>query len=171
MFMALLLFVIPSSTEKGRSLLTWTEASKIPYEIILLFGSGFALAKGFETSGLSNWLAQQLHALKGVHPFLIIVTIGIIVTLISEFASNVASIQLVMPVLISLHAVVGQHPALLLVTAALAASLGFMLPVATAPNTIVFSSGHIKVREMAKAGLIIDIAGILIISIYLYFFF
>jgi sodium-dependent dicarboxylate transporter 2/3/5 len=171
MFMALLLFVIPSSTEKGRSLLTWTEASKIPYEIILLFGSGFALAKGFETSGLSNWLAQQLHALKGVHPFLIIVTIGIIVTLISEFASNVASIQLVMPVLISLHAVVGQHPALLLVTAALAASLGFMLPVATAPNTIVFSSGHIKVREMAKAGLIIDIAGILIISVYLYFFF
>jgi sodium-dependent dicarboxylate transporter 2/3/5 len=101
----------------------------------------------------------------------LIVTIGIIVTLISEFASNVASIQLVMPVLISLHAVVGQHPALLLVTAALAASLGFMLPVATAPNTIVFSSGHIKVREMAKAGLIIDIAGILIISVYLYFFF
>jgi|JI10StandDraft_1071094.scaffolds.fasta_scaffold25031_2 solute carrier family 13 (sodium-dependent dicarboxylate transporter), member 2/3/5 len=171
MFMALLLFVIPSSTEKGRSLLTWTEASKIPYEIILLFGSGFALAKGFESSGLSNWLAQQLHALKGVHPFLIIVTIGIIVTLISEFASNVASIQLVMPVLISLQAVVGQHPALLLVTAALAASLGFMLPVATAPNTIVFSSGHIKVREMAMAGLIIDLAGILIISIYLYCFF
>ncbi|MFN8153220.1 MAG: SLC13 family permease [Bacteroidia bacterium] len=170
-FMALLLFTIPSGTEKGRTLLSWNEAAKIPYEIILLFGSGFALSKGFETSGLSNFIAQKLHGLKDFDLLTLVLIIGAIVTLISEFASNVASIQLVMPILIALHSSIGHHPALLMVTAALSASLGFMLPVATAPNTIVYSSGHIKVREMVLAGFIIDLAGILVISFFIRYFF
>ncbi len=169
-FMALLFFMIPSSTEPGRALLTWTEASKIPYEIILLFGSGFALSKGFETSGLSNFIAQQLHGLKGIDILYLILLIGAVVTIISEFASNVASIQLVMPILIAVHESIGHHPALLMTTAALAASLGFMLPVATAPNTIVYSSGHIRVKEMVIAGFIIDILGIITITLFINFF-
>jgi len=170
-FMALLLFLIPSTSEPGRSLLSWKEASRIPYEIILLFGSGFALSKGFEISGLSNWMAQHLHILKGVSPIYIILAIGFIVTIISEFASNVASIQLVMPVLIALQSTLDLHPALLTITAALAASLGFMLPVATAPNTIVYSSGQIKVGEMFKAGFVINLAGIALIAIILSIYF
>ncbi len=163
---ALLLFLIPSQTEKGRNLLSWNEASKLPYEIILLFGSGFALAKGFETSGLSNWLAQNLHAFKEIPLGLMILFICVLVTIISEFASNVASIQLVLPILISLQAGFTSDPATLLVPAALAASLGFMLPIATAPNTIVFSSGYIKVKELAFIGLIIDVIGIILITVF-----
>ena len=164
--MALLLFLIPSQSEKGRALLTWKEASKLPYEIILLFGSGFALAKGFELSGLSNWLAQQLNAVNDFPILLTILIICVIVTLISEFASNVASIQLMMPILISLQLVSDIDPKLLLVPAALSASLGFMLPIATAPNTIVYSSGHIKVREMVIVGFFVDIVGILLILLF-----
>lgn len=164
--MALLLFLIPSQTEKGRALLTWKEASKLPYEIILLFGSGFALAKGFELSGLSTWLAQHLNAVNDVPIILTILIICVIVTLISEFASNVASIQLMMPILISLQMVSDIDPKLLLVPAALSASLGFMLPIATAPNTIVYSSGHIKVREMVLVGFFVDLVGILLILLY-----
>jgi solute carrier family 13 (sodium-dependent dicarboxylate transporter), member 2/3/5 len=164
--MALLLFIIPSQTEKGRALLTWKEASKLPYEIILLFGSGFALAKGFELSGLSNWLANHLNAVNDIPIIYIILIICVIVTLISEFASNVASIQLMMPILISLQVVTNLDPNLLLIPAALSASLGFMLPIATAPNTIAFSSGHIRVREMVLVGFFVDIIGILLILLF-----
>lgn len=164
--MALLLFIIPSKTEKGRALLTWTEGAKLPYEIVLLFGSGFALAKGFELSGLSTWLAQHLNSVKDVPILYTILIICVIVTIISEFASNVASIQLMLPILISLQLVTHIDPKLLLIPAALAASLGFMLPIATAPNTIAFSSGHIKVREMVLVGFFVDIAGILLILLF-----
>ena len=162
---ALLLFLIPSRTEKGRTLLTWNEASRIPYEIILLFGSGFALAKGFDTSGLSNYISGQLHFLKEVNVVLVILGICLTVTFISEFASNVASIQLVMPILISLQSALDIDPRLLLLPAALAASNGFMLPVATAPNTIAFSTGHIRVSEMAATGFFTNLAAILLITV------
>lgn len=165
-FITILLFLIPSSTEKGRNLLSWNEASKLPYEIILLFGSGFALAKGFEISGLSNWLAQYLHEFKSIPLALMILLLCIIVTIISEFASNVASIQLILPILISLQPAFTSDPATLLVPAALSASLGFMLPIATAPNTIVFASGYIKVKEMALVGLLINCIGILLITLF-----
>jgi len=161
---AVLLFLIPSRTEKGRALLTWNEASRIPYEIILLFGSGFALARGFETSGLSHFISGQLYFLRDVPLPAIILGICLTVTIISEFASNVASIQLVMPILISLQGVLGLDPRLLLLPAALAASNGFMLPVATAPNTIVFSSGHIRTTEMAMTGFFTNLAAILLIT-------
>jgi solute carrier family 13 (sodium-dependent dicarboxylate transporter), member 2/3/5 len=164
--MALLLFIIPSQTEKGRALLTWKEASKLPYEIILLFGSGFALAKGFELSGLSNWLANHLNTLNEVPILYTILIICVIVTVISEFASNVASIQLMMPILISLQLITSIDPKLLLMPAAFSASLGFMLPIATAPNTIAFSSGHIRVKEMVTVGFFVDLIGILLILIF-----
>lgn len=167
-FMALLLFIIPSQTEKGRALVTWREASRIPFDIILLFGSGFAIARGFDDSGLSNLLAGKLKMAGDIHPYLLVLLICIIVTLISEFASNVASIQLVLPILISLQQALGIKPMLLMVPAALCASLGFMLPVATAPNTIAYSSRFIRVREMTGAGLISDLAGIMVISVLSY---
>src|SRR5205085_3368944 len=91
---ALLLFLLPSKSNRGEALLIWDDAKKLRYDIILMFGSGFALAYGFEVSGLSLWLTKSLHVLKDVHPFLIILGICVIVTIISEFASNIASIQL-----------------------------------------------------------------------------
>lgn len=162
--MALLLFFIPSKNQKGTMLLSWNEAKRLPFHILLLFGSGFALAKGFEISGLSQWLAAKLEFMKDVHPFLLILGICCLVTVISEFASNVASIQLMLPILFPLVEVLNVHPLVLMVPATLAASLGFMLPIATGPNTIVFGSGKIKVAEMIRAGIILNIIGIIIIT-------
>lgn len=162
--MALLLFFIPSNSEKGRMLMSWEEAKKLPFHIILLFGSGFALAKGFETSGLSTWLAGKLYFMKDANPFVLVLSVCILVAVISEFASNLASIQLMLPILLPLVATLNVHPLLLMFPATLAASLGFMLPVATGPNTIVFGSGRIKAKDMMRAGLLINIIGILLIT-------
>ncbi|MBK7968336.1 MAG: anion permease [Bacteroidetes bacterium] len=151
-------------------MLKWSDAAKLPFDIVLLFGSGFALAKGFELSGLSDWLASHLKILKSAEPILLILCIVIVVCVISEFASNVASIQLVIPILIAFQKELDLHPLLLMVPATLAASLGFMLPVATAPNTIVFGSRKLHVRDMASAGFLIDLAGILVITLVMMFF-
>lgn len=168
--MATTLFFIPSKKIKGSTLLTWEDCNKLPLGIMLLFGSGFALAKGFEVSGLSNLLAQALHVMKDKNIFLIIIGICIIITLISEFASNVASIQLALPILLAL-AISLKLPALsLMIPATLAASLGFMLPVATAPNTIVYGTGLIKVKDMYRIGFWVNVAGIVIISLICYAF-
>ncbi len=167
---ALLLFLIPSKQNKGEALLEWEDAKKIRYDIILMFGSGFALAYGFDESGLSDWLAHCLTALKGVPIFFIILGICVIVTIISEFASNIASIQLAIPVMIALQKDLDLPPLLLMIPATFAASLGFMLPVATAANTIVFGTKRIDIKDMFKVGLVLDVVGILLITIFCYIF-
>lgn len=166
--MAILLFIIPSSTKKGEKILVWDDVKKLPFDVILLFGSGFALAKGFEESGLSTWLAGHLAGLHSFHPLLILLLLCALITVISEFASNIACIQLVLPVLVPIVGILGLHPLVLMIPATLAASLGFMLPVATAPNTIVFGSKRIQVKQMLKAGFWIDLSGILIIAVVCY---
>lgn len=133
-----------------------------------MFGSGFALAYGFEVSGLSNWLAASLRILKGVHPLLIILGICIIVTVISEFASNIASIQLAIPVMIALQKDLEIAPLVLMMPATFAASMGFMLPVATAANTIVFGTREIEMRDMLRVGVVLDALGILVITFMCY---
>lgn len=163
--MAVLLFLIPSRSEKGRAIITWDDVTRLPYDIVLLFGGGFALAKGFEVSGLTNWMALQLKFGPETSIYLLILGMCILVTVISEFASNVACIQLMLPVLIAIQQTMNVHPLTLMIPATLAASLGFMLPVATAPNTIVFGSKRLHVKDMLRAGLILDSAGILLITI------
>ena len=164
-FMAMFLFIIPSKRDKGKPLLAWDDAKKIPYDIILLFGSGFALAKGFDASGLSNWLAGQLKFLNDANLYVIILIICIVVCVISEFASNVASIQLVLPILMVLSVSLKISPELLMIPATLAASLGYILPVATAPNTIVFGTKLIRLKHMIWSGFWIDIIGIVLITL------
>lgn len=163
--MGCLLFLLPAKSVKGSTLLVADDFKKIPYSVLLLFGSGFALAKGFELSGLSAWLAGHLANIGSLHPLLIIFCIVTIVCIISEFASNVASIQLALPILASLCASTGLLPMEVMLPATLAASLGFMLPVATAPNTIVYGSGYIQTKQMVRAGFWADFFGILIISV------
>ena len=168
-FMAVLLFLIPSKSEKERALMTWNEVSKLPFDIILLFGGGFALAKGFELSGLSTWLATQLKFTPDTNIYLLIFSMCVLVCIISEFASNVACIQLMLPVLIAVQHSMNIHPLLLMVPATLAASLGFMLPVATGANTIVFGTKRIKVNDMLKTGFTLDLIGVLLITLSVYF--
>lgn len=162
-FSAIMLFIIPSS-QKNVFLLSWDDVLKLPYDIILLFGGGFALAKGFETSGLSDLLATNLHFLQNLPPLLITIGICLIVVILSEFASNAASIQLVLPVLGAVAASTSLEPIALMLPAAFAASLGFMLPVATAPNTIVFGSKLVKVKQMMIAGFWLNLIGIFLVS-------
>lgn len=164
-FMATLLFFIPSKQYKGQTLLVWKDITRLPFDIILLFGGGFALAKGMEVSGLSSWLAASLSFASKVNLILFILIMCAVVTVISEFASNVACIQLMLPILISLQKETGIDLLILMIPATLAASLGFMLPVATAPNTIVFGSKKFRAAEMLRAGFWIDVAGIIIITL------
>ena len=133
-----------------------------------MFGSGFALAYGFEKAGLSTWLANSLYALKGTHVLVLTISICVVVCIISEFASNIASIQLVMPVMIALQKNLDVPPLMLMIPATFAASLGFILPVATAANTIVFGTKRIHTKDMFFIGLILDTGGIILISVLTY---
>ena len=168
-FMAVLLFLIPSKNEKGRAIITWEDATRLPFDIVLLFGGGFALAKGCEISGLSGWLAGHLQFTSSTSIYALVFGMCILITIISEFASNVACIQLMLPVLIAIQHTMQVHPLVLMIPATLAASLGFMLPVATAPNTIVFGSKRLKVADMLKAGFALDLVGIVLITASVYF--
>jgi sodium-dependent dicarboxylate transporter 2/3/5 len=167
--MAFLLFFIPSQTKPKRNLLEWKDAQQLPFGIILLFGSGFALAKGFEVSGLGAWVAHYLTFVKDIPLALTIVTICLLVAILSEFASNVASIQLTLPILAAMAQSMQIDPLLLMIPATFAASLGFMLPIATAPNTIVFGTQRLKTNDMISTGIWLDLAGVMLISTICYF--
>lgn len=166
--MGCLLFLLPSNNAEQPKLLIPADISKVPYSVMLLFGGGFALAKGFEISGLSTHMAGYLKGVATLHPLLIIVCIVTAICVISEFASNVASIQLALPILAAMAQSTGIAPLQLMLPATLAASLGFMLPVATAPNLIVYGTGLFKAKEMARAGFWADVIGIIIISLFCY---
>jgi sodium-dependent dicarboxylate transporter 2/3/5 len=163
----ILLFVLPSS-KSGHRMLEWRDMHKLPFGIILLFGSGFALAMGFEQSGLSEWFALRLRGISDVHPFVFLLAVGLVVTTISEFASNIACVQLLLPVLASLADDSPLPAKGLLLATTLFASMGFMMPVATAPNTIVMGSGLLRTSDMARTGFLVNMSGVLIISLVFY---
>lgn len=165
-FTSFFLFVIPSTKPEKKRLLEWNDVKQLPFNIILLFGGGFALAYGFETSGLSNVLASNLSVLNGSPVIVILLGLSFLVTLLSEFASNTASIQLMLPVILPLASSLHLSPLLLMLTATFAASLGYMLPVATSASTIVYGSNQIDVKDMMKAGLLLDIIGILLLLFF-----
>lgn len=160
----LILFMIPARTEPRR-ILEWRDVHRLPYGIVLLFGSGFALAMGFSSAGLSDWLAARLAGLQTVHPLVLLLVAGVIITVISEFASNIACVQMVLPVMVAIGAETAFPVKGLMLATTLFASLGFMMPVATAPNTIVFGSGFIRTREMIRTGFWINLIGIILISL------
>jgi len=169
-FMALLLFFVPagSGNQRGR-LLSAEVFRRVPWGIILLFGGGFALATGFEESGLSTWLARTLFGALGGLPVLWIVALTcLVMTFFTELTSNTASTQLVLPILAAAALAQAIHPMLLMIPATLSASMAFMMPVATPPNAIVFASGWLSVKQMARAGLILNLVGVVAVSAAVY---
>jgi sodium-dependent dicarboxylate transporter 2/3/5 len=162
---ALLLFVIPSRDRDGsrRALLTWDEARVIPWDVLLLFGGGLSLAAAMESSGLARWMGEHMGALGSLPPFALYLGLGLFVLVLSELASNTAVATMMMPIVSTLGSSVGQPPLLLMLVAAFAASTGFALPVATPPNTIVFGSGQIRVKDMARAGVLLDAIAVLLL--------
>lgn len=164
---ALLLFVIPTRSRSG-FVLEGPAIGKLPWDIVILFGGGFALAEAFQVSGASQYLGQQLAGLEGAPPILILFAICATVCFLSELASNTALAQVTLPVLGSMAAVTGIHPLFLMVPATLAASCGFMLPVATPPNAIVFGTRRVRTSEMVRAGFAIDWIGIVVVTLAMY---
>jgi sodium-dependent dicarboxylate transporter 2/3/5 len=162
--MALLAFLLPVGGAAGTRLLGWEEFKRIPWDVLILFGGGFALADALEQSGFSKWAGARLSFLGDWPPVLMIVAVCVVVTLLSEVASNVATATAMMPIAAALATSIGVHPYMLMLPAVLAASSGFMLPVATAPNTIVYATGFVRVKAMARSGLLLDLAAAVVIT-------
>ena len=160
------MFVIPNG--KGQRLLSWERAVTIPWGVLLLFSGGICLAKGFVNSGLSELLGQWLAGMTQVPVFALIAVICLIVTFMTETTSNTASTTLLMPVLAAAALAAGIAPELIMVPAAMSASCAFMLPVATAPNTVVFGSGLISTSRMAREGVVLNLLGAAVISVVCY---
>ncbi len=173
MAMGLLLFFLPGKTtdegeEKvGRQrLLTWDYFERsTSWGILLLFGGGFALAHGFAESGLAVWLAGKLQLLAGMPKVLLILSICLFITFLTELTSNTATATIILPVLAALAVAIEVHPLLLMVPATISASCAFMLPVATPPNAIVFGSGFVTIPKMARAGLWLNLLGALLLTV------
>ncbi len=166
--LSIILFIIPSKT-KGKRIMDWATASKVPWNIVLLFGGGFALASAFKESGLSIWVGEQLSSIGGLHPILIIGVIALTMTFLTELTSNTATTEMLLPVLAGLSVSINVNPLLFMLPATISASMAFMLPVATPPNAIVFGSNKITVMEMAKTGIVLNIMGVIVITLITYF--
>ena len=165
---AILLFILPSS-KKNEKLLNWEDTLKLPWGILLLFGGGMALASGFDSSGLANWIGSQMTSLSSV-PLIVLLLILIgAVNFLTEITSNLATTAMLLPVLVSLASAIGVHPYFLLVGATVAASCAFMLPVATPPNAVVFGSGYLKIDDMVKKGIWMNIISIILLTLTVYF--
>jgi len=162
------LFLYPSQRSESKRLMDVDVLQKMPWPIILLFGGGFALAQGFKDSGLSTLLGQQLEGLANLPTFWLVLTITCAMTFLTELTSNTATAQTILPILAALAVQLQLHPLLLMIPATLAASFAFMLPVATPPNAIVFSSQRLSIMDMAKAGLILNLLGVLLSALMVF---
>ncbi|WP_047307243.1 SLC13 family permease [Rhodopseudomonas palustris] len=163
---ALLLFLLPSGdADKGR-LLGWADFRSLPFDVLILFGSGLSLAAAISVSGLAQWIGEALGGLAAWPPLLLVVTATFAMLFLTELTSNTASAATFIPIGGAIAVGIGLDPVLLALPLALAASCAFMLPVATPPNAIVFASGHITVREMARVGLWMNlISGVVIVAL------
>jgi sodium-dependent dicarboxylate transporter 2/3/5 len=167
--MALSLFIIPAAKTTGGRLLDWDAAKKIPWGILLIFGGGLALARGFTSSGLLAYMATQFGDLLGdANPLVMVMSTVAFVTGFTEVASNTATASITIPLMASLSQAIEVSPLLLLIPATLAASCAFMLPVSTPPNAIVYGSGRIPIMKMVVAGLWLDLLSIVIVTAAVY---
>jgi sodium-dependent dicarboxylate transporter 2/3/5 len=165
--MAGLLFLIPTRTPDapaptlaGRDIIP-----RLPWNIVLLFGGGFALAYGFQVTGLSILIGNAFAGLAGVPPFVLILMVCLSITFLTELTSNTATTEMILPILASVAVATNVHPLLLMIPATLSASCAFMMPVATPPNAIVFGSDRVRIPEMAKIGLVLNLIGALVITV------
>ncbi|PTR00754.1 sodium-dependent dicarboxylate transporter 2/3/5 [Nitrosomonas nitrosa] len=163
---AVMLFLIPSghAQQKTSALLDWESANKIPWGVLLLFGAGLSLAAAIEKTGLAGWLSNSLAALANLELFLIMLGLVTLVIFLTELTSNTATTATLLPILGALAMTHGIEPMLLIAPAALAASCAFMLPIATAPNAVVYATGHVAIAQMAHAGFKLNLIGIAVLT-------
>ncbi len=180
MTMALSMFLIPAHGQEGAAdadaeatkdvptvaLMDWNTAKTLPWEILLLFGGGFALAMAFKESTLSQYLGQGFADVIAGAPALVLAgAICLLLTFLTEVTSNTATTEVMLPILAGAAGAMGEHPALLMLPATLSASCAFMLPIATPPNAIVFSSGALDMKEMVRSGIVLNLCGVVLITL------
>jgi len=164
-----LLFVVPASDFKKR-LITWEDAVKLPWGIILLFGGGMALAAGFQITGLASWLGAQMSIFQGLSVLVLVFVIITLVNFFTEFTSNLATTAMLLPILAPIAISLNINPYMLMVACTIAASCAFMMPVATPPNAVVFGSGYLRIPDMIKSGIWMNIISILFLTLMVYYF-
>ena len=168
-FMAVLLFVLPSKKPGTKRIMNWQTATKIPWNIVLLFGGGFALASGFKESGLSAWFGEQLIWVADYNIILVIFFIAMMMTFLTELTSNTATTEMILPILAGIAVSTQTNPLLFMLPATLSGSMAFMLPVATPPNAIIFGTNRLRVAQMARTGFLLNIIGAIVITTMTYF--
>lgn len=166
MMATVLLFLIPGKA--SARILEWADSKDIPWGVLLLFGGGLAIAAGFQSSGLSTWLGEQLTVLDGFHIFIIISGATLLIMMLTEITSNTATATMIMPILASLAIAINVHPFALMAPCAIAANCAFMLPVGTPPNAIIFGTGKLKIVEMVRTGFALNVFSTILIVLFAY---
>ena len=151
--------------------MSWNDALKLPWGILLLFGGGLAIASGFKTTGLAVWVGNQLSIFEGISLILIVLLTIAMVNFLTEVTSNLATTSMLLPIMAPLALAVNVDAYTLMICTTLAASCAFMLPVATPPNAVVFGSKLLKISEMAKVGFWMNILSIVILTLLVYYYF
>ncbi|MEE9219051.1 MAG: DASS family sodium-coupled anion symporter [Acidobacteriota bacterium] len=165
---ALLLFVIPADIRSFSFVMNWETAVKLPWGVLILFGGGLSLAAAINANGVAEFLGNQVTALAGLPSVLLVLLVTALMIFLTELTSNTATTATMVPILAALAPALGVHPYLLIVPAAIAASCAFMLPAATPPNAVVFGSGHVTIPQMCRAGLLLNLIGIVLITALAY---
>lgn len=169
MILGLALFITPAKPLTGIKLLDWKTAKDIPWDVLLLFGGGLALSAAFTASGLSNWIGEVSKGLAGIPTILLIAAMTALIIFLTEVTSNTATAAAFLPIMGAVSVGMGMDPQALMVPVALAATCAFMLPVATPPNAIAYGSGYIKIQQMMKMGIWLNLIGIVLITLFAYF--
>ncbi|HIC16452.1 MAG TPA: SLC13/DASS family transporter, partial [Gemmatimonadetes bacterium] len=164
--MASILFLIPTRdrTKGYRRIMGPDVIPKLPWNIVLLFGGGFALASGLQQTGLATLIGEQLQVVGNLPTFAMIILVCLMITFLTELTSNTATTEMILPVLAAVAVVTGTHPLLLMIPATISASCAFMMPVATPPNAIVFGSERLSVGEMVRIGIFLNLIGVVVIT-------
>lgn len=165
------LFLLKTKNKNGfkERIMNWEDAVKLPWGVLLLFGGGLAIAEGFQSSGLANWIADNLTKLNGFSLIIILMVVIAAVNFLTEITSNLATIAMLLPILAPTAIILDVHPFILMVAATLSASCAFMLPVATPPNAVVFGSNYLKISDMVRVGILMNLISIIIILIMVYY--
>ena len=169
MIAAFILFLIPSKSPTEKRIINWESAVKLPWGVLLLFGGGLALAQGFSSSGLAEWIGLQLTSIKGVSLFILLLFLIAAVNFLTEITSNLATTSMLLPIIVPVALVLDVHPFVLMTGVTVAASCAFMLPVATPPNAVVFGSGYLRIPDMLKTGIWMNIISIVLLTLMTYF--
>jgi sodium-dependent dicarboxylate transporter 2/3/5 len=171
MLAAIALFLIPVDRAQGVRAMDWDTAVKLPWGVLILFGGGLTLAAAIEANGVSEFIGNGSRSLGGLHPLLLLLAITAITVFMSELTSNTAQVATLVPVLAAMAPVLGLNPYVLIVACTLGASSAYMMPVGTPPNAIVFGTGLVRMPQMMRAGVWLNLIGILVITALGWFYF